>query len=102
MIMTQPSGTHDHDPDTSVRLKHSDMKLPIDDENDEVPVNYVGQKKPPLPALPVSVLPDNFMAQQLTSSDRARELDFQFFNDMHTSQDCPEYNGYNTKLCHEQ
>ena len=105
MILTQPSGTHknhDPDPDTIVRLKHSDMKLPIDEDEDEVPVYYVGQKKPPLPAVPVSVLPDNFIAHQRTSSDRARELDFQFLNDMHTSQDCPEYNGYNTKLCREQ
>ena len=43
MILPQPSGTHDdHDPDTIVRLKHSDIKLPIDEDEDDVPVYYVG------------------------------------------------------------
>ena len=37
-----------------------------------------------------------------TSYDRANDLDFQFFADVQTSNECPEFNGYNAKLCREQ
>ena len=33
---------------------------------------------------------------------RAKDLDFQFMKDMNASTDCPEYHGYNTKVCREQ
>ena len=36
------------------------------------------------------------------SASRARETDFVFFQDMCTSENCPEYNGYNTRESREQ
>ena len=48
MILTQPSSPgNDHDADTIVRLAHGDVKLPIDEGEDEAPLHYAGQNKPP-------------------------------------------------------
>ena len=33
---------------------------------------------------------------------RAQEIDYQFFKDMNDPEVCPEYNGYNTRICREQ
>ena len=38
----------------------------------------------------------------VAAETRAKELDFQFMKDMNASTDCPEYHGYNTKVCREQ
>ena len=101
MILTQPSSSrNDHDADTIERLSHSDVKLPIYD--DEASLHYAGEKKPPMPELPEVHLPDEFKTHQCILNDRAAELDFQFMQDMNTLLNCPEYNGYNTKVCREQ
>ena len=42
------------------------------------------------------------MILTVASETRAKELDFQFMKDMNASTDCPEYHGYNTKVCREQ
>ena len=103
MILTQPSSPgNDHDADTIVRLAHGDVKLPLDEGEDEAPLHYAGQNKPPMPELPESFLPDEFKTHQRISNDRAAELDFQFMQDMKTLPSCPEYNGYNTMVCREQ
>ena len=103
MILTQPfSPRNDHGADTIERLSHSDVKLPIDDDEDEAPIHYAGEKKPPMPELPEVHLPDEFKTHQGISNDRAEELYFQFMQDMNTLPNCPEYNGYNTKVCREQ
>ena len=65
-------------------------------------VYYVGQKKPPLPEIPVPLLTDSFKTHKGISNARATELAFQFMKDMNASTDCPEYHGYNTKGCREQ
>ena len=38
----------------------------------------------------------------VAAETRAKELDFQFMKDMNASTDCPEYHGYNNKVCREQ
>ncbi|KAI4803777.1 hypothetical protein KUCAC02_025425 [Chaenocephalus aceratus] len=104
MIMTQPSGmSNDEDKaeETIVRLKHVDMKVSIN-TNEEVITHYVGHKNPPMPEVPTSNLPSDFSRYQDISTARARELDFQFCKDIHEIQECPEYNGYNTQICREQ
>ena len=78
------------------------MKLPIDDNEDEAPLHYAGEKKPPMPELPDVHLPDEFKTHQRISNDRAEELGFQFMQDINTLHNGPEYNGYNTKVCREQ
>jgi hypothetical protein len=103
MILTQPSSVINvNDDDTIPRLKHDDLRMPIEDEDDTGPMHYVGQKNPPMPEVPKSSLPADFPTYQRISADRAKELDFQFFKDIHGSDKCPEFNGYNTKLCREQ
>lgn len=103
MILIQPCSPYNSDhQDTIFRLKHSDMKLPIDEDESDLLDYYIGNKKPPMPDLPTPILPDNIAMHKLASTDRARELDFQFLNDMYTSPNCAEYSGYNTKVCREQ
>ena len=38
----------------------------------------------------------------VAAETRAKELDFQIMKDMNALTDCPEYHGYNTKVCREQ
>ena len=103
MILTQPSTPENEtDADTIERLKHCDVKLTINEDDNDVNVYYVGQQKPPLPEIPVPLLTDAFNTHQVISNARATELDFQFMKDMNASTDCPEYHGYNTKVCREQ
>ena len=78
------------------------MKLPIDDDEDEDPLHYAGDKKTPIPELHEVHLPDEFKTHKRISNDRAAELDFQLMQEMNTLPNCPEYNGYNTKVCREQ
>ena len=59
MILTQPSSPgNDPDDDTIERLKHSDVKHPIDEAEDDAPVYYVGWKKPHLPRIPAPLITD--------------------------------------------
>ena len=103
MILTQPcSPRNDYDADTIEWLSHSDVKLPIDDDEDEAPLHYAGEKKPPMPELPEVHLPNDSKTHQRISNDRAAEIYFQFMQDMNTLPNYPEYNGYNTKVCCEQ
>ena len=105
MILTQPSGilNESESDDTIARLKHDDMSIPIDDHNDEISqIHYVGQKHPPMPEVLQPTLSEIFSKCQSVSQNRATGIDFQFLLDLYSSADCPEYNGYNTKLCREQ
>ena len=103
MMLMQPSTPgNETDADTIERLKHCDVKLGINEDDNDVNVYYVGQKKPPLPEIPAPLLTDAFKTHQGISNARATELDFQFMKDMNASTDCPEYHGYNTKVCREQ
>ena len=103
MILTQPSTPgNETNADTIERLKHCDVKLTINEDDNDVNVYYVDQKKPPLPEIPVPLLTDAFKTHQGISNARATELDFQFTKDMNASTDWPEYHRYNTKVCREQ
>ena len=39
---------------------------------------------------------------QQNSNSRAEEYDMQFLQEVISSDNCPEYNGFNTRLCREQ
>lgn len=64
---------------------------------------YDGPKKPPMPPEQAinQVPPLSFLTAQVISVRRALENDFAFFQDIFADQKCPEYNGYNTRLCRE-
>ena len=63
---------------------------------------FNGPKKADMPALQNRVLPLKVLAEMVISTRRARELDFSFLKDIVSSDCCPEFNGYNTKLSCEQ
>ena len=61
MILTQPSTPgNETDADTIERLKYCDVKLTLNEDDNDVTVYYVGQKKPPLPEILVPLLTDAF------------------------------------------
>ena len=47
------------------------------------------------------VLPLSLLATQVVTAQRALENEFAFFQDILDESKCPEYNGYNTRLCRE-
>ena len=49
-----------------------------------------------------SVRPLRMLAQQIISKGRASEMEFAFLQDMNNTLDCPEYNGYHTKVARRQ
>ena len=84
------------------RLSKSDMHKPLHDEEDESYYRvYDGPKKPRMPCVSMSNRTDTDERQRI-SHERAKEHDFAFFKDVILSDDCPEHNGYNTRLCRQQ
>ncbi len=65
---------------------------------------YNGPKKPNLPAEFVKreIRSLRLLAHKVVSQRRANETDFAFLADKVTFDNCPEINGYNTRLCSEQ
>ena len=78
------------------------MKKEIDYQLDIV--RYSGSKKPKFPPqfLKKHVPLLKTLAHMVLSQQRANENDFAFLTDIIMSNDSPEFNGYNTRLCHEQ
>ena len=98
--MTQPiteNGTYDGEPETSTRLKKTDIKdtaIP-----DTTIHHYTGPKKPKMP--PEEVKPGVFstemIEEQVTIKKLSQELDLKFFQAIIIKSDIPEYFGYSTK-----
>ena len=65
--------------------------------------HYRGPKKPVMPAEKArkSVPSLKFLASMEISLTRAQETDFAFMQDVIVSDNCPEFNGYNTRHCRE-
>jgi len=107
MIVTQPSRNNEIEEDTIPRLshkhKHNDMD---DDDKDEsnLASHYVVDKKPAMPDIPLSVHPEcpDLTRNEAVSVNRAMDLDYKFITDVIRLPDCPEYNGYNSRICREQ
>ena len=64
-------------------------------------VRYSGPKKPKLLSqfLKKQVLPLKFLVHMVLSLHRANEGNLTFLKDIINSNNCPEFNGYNTRLC---
>ena len=52
--------------------------------------------------LQTASLSSDMLHHQEVSRKRAAENDFAFIQEVITTDKCPEFNGYNTKLCREQ
>ena len=62
---------------------------------------YRGPKKPPMLTGSANkiILPLEIMTHTVIAKQRAMHNDFEFFKDVISSENIPEFNGYNTKLC---
>ena len=106
MVMTQSSSSEQNDKkcvdnDVFPRISKTEMSQPI---QYEVEVQaYQGPKKPPMPMQAATQLVPTLavLAKSVLSQKRSSENDFGFLQDVVTSPDCPEFNGYNTRLCRE-
>ena len=103
MIITQPNHKDVIQKDTISRLRKDEVSQPIQEPIAEDDIGfYNAQKKPAMPQMPDLTVSQDFLILQDVSKRRAEENDFAFFQDILTSSKCPEFNGYNTKLCREQ
>jgi len=108
MIMAEvrPPGTVSHG---DVAPKRKTIKRqPMQDRSKPVEYNvqletYNGPKKPLMPQEEaVHHIPSlSLLASQTITKQRAMDNDFAFLQDIHTDSKCPEYNGYNTRLCRQ-
>ena len=102
MILTQPEKLSEAPAFDSIdRLTHAESKVQISDDEADF-IQYAGMKKPPMPDMPGQTLSEEWSASEKVSINRANEIDFCFFKDIFSQADCPEFGGYNTKLCREQ
>ena len=103
MIIIQPTHEDDTPPNETIpRLKKSEMAKPIEDEQESQSENFTCQKKPPMTELQTASLSSDMLHHQEVSRKRAAENDFAFIQEVITTDKCPEFNGYNTRLCREQ
>ncbi len=79
------------------RIQKDEMALPIVEEHYDSVNHYNGQKNPMMVQSQLPINPLDFKTHEDVSTRRAEETDFAFFQDVITSPDCPECNGYNTK-----
>ena len=109
MIMAQGRLPSNVSPDEVVTMRKVIKQQPMQDHSKPIKYEvqqerYDGPKKPPMPMeQAVKQVPClSFLDTKVITAQRALENDFAFFQDIHTSESkCPEYNGYNTRLCSE-
>ena len=96
MLMTQSASSCGAENDTSEtiqRIARTDLTKPIDYTVDIERYRGVrgGAKKPPMPAdiAKKHVLPLKVLASKVISTNRAKEMDFCFLQDVITSETCP-------------
>ena len=102
VLVTQPDSNTQHQEHSIPRLTKAEMTKEIDYQLEIV--RYSGPKKPKVPAqfLKKKVLPLKVLAHIVLSLHGANEGNLVFLNDVINRIDCPEFNGYNPRLCHEQ
>ena len=102
MHITQPSKDTSLSEETQSirRLDKAEMTNAVDYEVAVEP--FHGPKKADMPALQNRVLPLKVLVEMVISTRRARKLDFSFLKYIVSSDCCPEFNGYNTKLSREE
>lgn len=104
MIVIQPKSPNDEDSyDKIRRLKKEEMSIVVVEEEPLID-NYCTnlEKKPKMPAILQTTLPPEFFAIQQNTNERANDIIFDFFNDILLEDNCPEFNGYGTRLSREQ
>ena len=108
MIIMQPSCSNDVDSTggedlaSIARLPKAELQCPIEEEDVGALPFLEYQKKPAMSQMPVPNLTDQLKEHQDVNSRRAQELDLNFMQDIISEDNCPEFIGYNTKICREQ
>ena len=102
-IITQPSTTTAKQDTRPLipRLKQEELK---DVKLNEMEIHFFkGIKKPPMPKefCNFNVLPLKVLCEQVVLTQRAQEEDFQFTKCIITSDNTPDYNGFNMKRTRE-
>ena len=100
--MTQPETRTQEHVHEIPRLKKIEMSKQIEYELDIM--RYNGPKKLEMPTqyLKRQVPPLRILAHMVISQQRANVLNLNFLKDVVQSEGCPEFNGYNTRLCRER
>jgi len=70
--------------------------------NDHELLVYHGPKKQELPYMPMGTVSAKFQELQVVSQRRSDENNLAFLHDVLIHEKCPEFNGYNTRLCRDQ
>ncbi|KAJ8021891.1 hypothetical protein HOLleu_39220 [Holothuria leucospilota] len=103
IIIMQSTGDHDNSMNETIpRLKKSEMSKSIEERQENETEIVTCPKKPPIPVIQAIPLSSDILQHQNVSRRRAAENDFAFFLDVITTDNCAEFNGYNTKMCREQ
>ena len=105
MIVTQVRNDDEtNDKEHIPRLKKEDLQQPLDDGQGDEIAPYHGQKTPPMPGVPAPDFAVAEIVQQraTVSRQRADECDCVYFQDVGSDKQCPQFNGYNTRLAREQ
>ena len=102
VLVTQPENKRGSIEEKIPRLKKSQMGDQVKYELEIM--RYNGPKKPGMPVQESKkqVLPLKILASMSVTQQRANETDFNFLVDVLTVDNCPEFNGYNTRLSRQQ
>ena len=101
MIITQLMSRNDHNETRYIpRLKYTAKYSPIQDF--EIEAHYTGPPKCLMPKTPAPEPMQEMELRKSVSDRRANEIDLAFFKDVLNEKSCPEYNGYNTRLCRDE
>ena len=86
---------------TTKRQLMQDRSKPV--KYDVQQETYNGPKKPLMPPEQAvhHVPPLSLLASPAITKQRAMETEFAFLQDIHMVSKCPEFNGYNTRLCRQ-
>ena len=103
MIIMQPS-TNDDEQDIQQirRLRKTDLHDVFENQQEPELLVYDGRKDPAMPCVPMTTQSDEVQYFQNVSKTRADHHDFQFLQHVANSDRCPEFNGYNTKVCRDE
>ena len=105
-IAFQPTSSKEHEKENEIlvrRISKEEMSKNLPDAEDLLlDVSYHCSKKPPMIELPDQEVSQQMKLYQQNSNSRAEDYDMQFLQEVISSDNCPEYNGFNTILCREQ
>ena len=104
MIAIQPSEGQSQEKGEECirRITKQEMSQQLPADDNLLNITYNCSKKPDMIAVPYPKVSKRMTKLQQVANTRAEENDLQFLRDVVSVENCPEYNGFNTRLCREQ